>query len=203
LRGGPLTGSAVALLAGLLTWGILQVGFPVFNIPKELRDLPSPLPTELAAKAAQANIVAECWNATLLLAILGLSVAGSLAVAESLLRGTAGSAWWRGLLSGVLAGLCGAAAGLSALLLLKSPQALGGLSPLAKTISAQCVGLGLLGLGIGLGVGSTGPWRLLLNAALGGTLAGLLVGFLYPTGWVTCSRMPKPSTGSRSSARAS
>ncbi|MCU0871217.1 MAG: hypothetical protein MUE50_02635 [Pirellulaceae bacterium] len=182
LRCGPLTGCAVALLAGLLTWGILQVGFPVFNIPKELRDLPSPQPPELAAKAAQASVVAARWNATLLLAILGLSVAGSLAVAESLLRGTAGSAWWRGLLSGVLAGLCGAVAGLSASLLLKSPQAMGGMSPLARTISVQCMGLGLLGLGIGLGVGSTGPWRLLLNAALGGALAGLLVGFLYPTG---------------------
>jgi hypothetical protein len=165
-----------------LTWGILQVCFPVFNLPKELRDLPIPQPPDLAAKAAHASVAAERWNATLLFAILGLTVAGSLGVVESLLRGTAGSAWWRGLLGGIVAAVCGAVAGLSASLLVESPQAMGGMSPLAKTISVECLGLGLLGLGVGVGVGSTGGRRLLLNAGVGGALAGLLAGFLYPTG---------------------
>lgn len=181
-RCGPLAACAVTLFAGLLTWGVLQACFPVFEIRKELQNLPTPQPSDLAAKAAQALVVASRWNATLLFAILGLSLAGSLAATESLLRGMAGSAWWRGLLSGVVAGLCGAGAGLSASLLLESPSSLGGMSPLARTISVQCLGLGLLGLGVGLGSGITGGWRLLLNAAVGGALGGLLVGFLYPTG---------------------
>lgn len=182
LRCGPLAGCAIALFAGLLTWGILQACFPVFNIPKELQNLPIPQPSDLAAKAAQAFVVAARWNATLLFAIFGLTVAGSLAAAESVLRGTAGSAWWRGTLSGIVAGLGGAVAGLAASLLLEAPQATGGMSPLARTTSVQCLGLGLLGSGVGFGVGITGGWRLLLNAAVGGALGGLLVGFLYPTG---------------------
>ncbi len=182
LRCGPLTGCAVALFAALLTWGILQVSFPAFSIPKELRNLPSPQPPDLAAKAAQASVVAARWNATLLFAIFGLTVAGFLTATESILRRASGSAWWRGLLSGMIAGLCGAAAGLSASLLLEFLHAMAGISPLAKTMSFQCLGLGLFGLGVGLGVGSTVDRRLLLNAAVGGALAGLLVGFLYPTG---------------------
>ena len=182
LRCGPLAGCAAAVLGGLLTWGILQVCFPVFDIPKELQNLPYPPPSGWVAKAEQAVIVAARWNATLLFAILGITTAGFLAAAESVLRGDAGSAWWRGILSGTMAGLCGAVAGLAASLLLESPQATGGMSPLARTISVQCLGLGLLGLGVGLGVGVTGGWSRLLNAGVGGALGGLLGGFLYPTG---------------------
>jgi hypothetical protein len=177
-----MIGCAAALLGGVLTWGILQAAFPVFEMPKELQNLPSPQPSHLAVKAEQAFIVATRLNATLLFAILGATIAGFLAVAESVSQGNAKSAWWRGPLSGCIAGLVGAAAGLVASLLLESPQALAGLSPLARTISVQCLGLGLLGLGVGLGVGTSGGWSRLLNAGVGGALGGLLVGFLYPTG---------------------
>lgn len=181
LRCGPLPGCAAALLAGLLTWGLTRAVFPVFDIPEELKNLPSPQPSHLAVKAERAQIEADRWNATVLFAVLGLTVAGGLAVAECLVRGPAAAAWWRALLSGSIAGLLGAAGGLSASLLLESPQHLAGLSPLARTISVQCLGLGLAGLGIGLGVGTLGGGRVLLNAAVGGVLAGGLVGFVYPT----------------------
>lgn len=182
LRCGPLPGCAAALLAGLLTWGLVQAAFPVFDIPEELKNLPSPQPSHLAVQAERAQIQADRWNATLLAAILGMTVAGAVATAECLLGGRVAAAWWRILVSGLVAGLVGAAGGLSASLLLESPQLLVGMSPLARTISVQCLGLGLAGLGIGLGVGATGGGRVLLNAAVGGALAGVLAGFVYPTG---------------------
>jgi len=181
LRCGPLVGCAAALLAGLLAWGLVQAAFPVFDIPEELKNLPSPQPSHLAVKAERAQVEADRWNATLLFAVFGLGVAGVLAAAECLLRGRPAAAWWRVVLSGVTAGLLGAAGGLSASLLLESPQLLGGMSPLARTISVQCLGVGLAGLGIGLGVGTAGGARVLLQATVGGVLAGVLVGFLYPT----------------------
>ena len=181
-RCGTLAGCTAAVLGGVLTWGLLQTLFPVFEIPEELQNLPSPQPSDLAVKAERAFVVATRWNATLLFAILGVTIAAFLAVAESVSQRCAKSAWWRSPLSGCIAGLAGAVAGLSASLLLESPQVLAGMSPLAKTISVQCLGLGLLGLGTGLGVGITGGWSRLLNAGVGGALGGLLVGFLYPTG---------------------
>jgi hypothetical protein len=157
--------------------------FPVFDIPKELQDLPTPQPSDLAAKADQAMVVATRWNATLTLAILGLSMGAFFAVAESVSRGVAKAAWWRGLVSATIAGLFGAAGGLVASLLLESPQMTADMSPLARTISVQCLGLGLFGLGVGVGVGLTsGGLRLLVNAALGGLMGGLITGFLYPAG---------------------
>lgn len=177
----PWRACSVALLGGLLTWGVLRCCFPVFDIPVELRDLPSPQPPELADKAAQATVIATRWNAVLTLAILGFAVAAWIAAVESFSRGVAKRAWWRAPLSGLFAAGVAAAGGLAASLLLVSPELLGELSPLARTIAVQCLGLGILGLGIGAGVGLTGgSLRLAMQAGLAGVLGGVLVGFLYP-----------------------
>jgi hypothetical protein len=165
-----------------MTWGVLQGCFPVFEIPVELRDLPSPQPPDLAAQAAQATEVATRWNAALTLGILGFAVAALIAGVEAFSRSAAASAWWRALISGLIAGGLAAAGGLVASLLLVSPQPLGETSPLARTITVHCVGLGVLGFGVGAAVGLTaGGVRLAAHAALGGLLGGVLIGFLYPS----------------------
>lgn len=178
---GPWRACSAALLGGLITWGLLQCCFPVFEIPVELQDLPSPQPPDLAAKAAAATVVATRWNAVLTLGILGFAAAALLAVVEAFSRGVAASAWWRALTSGLVAGGLAAAGGFVASLLLVSPALLAELSPLARTIAVHCAGLGILGLGIGAGVGlATGSGRLVVQAGLAGLLGGVLVGFLYP-----------------------
>jgi hypothetical protein len=115
--------------------------------------------------------------------MLGLLLGAFLAIAESLARGAAGAACWRAPLAAAIAGLFGAGGGLSASLLLESAQVTAGMSPLARTICIQCLGLGLLGLGVGLGLGvSAGGRRLIAGSAMGGILGCAIIGFLYPAG---------------------
>ena len=54
---GRLLSCVVAFLGGLLTWGMLQVFFPVFDIPIELQNLPTPPPGDSAARQQQAYVV--------------------------------------------------------------------------------------------------------------------------------------------------
>ena len=67
---GPLLGGISALAGGLLTWCVVLVFFPVFAIPPELADLPSPVPWELGVKLDAATAEAAKQNVTLALAIL-------------------------------------------------------------------------------------------------------------------------------------
>jgi hypothetical protein len=166
----------------LLTWGILQVAFPVFSVPEELANLPTPAPPDKEAELIRALEIANRGHATLAVAILGVVVGCFLAAAESCSRGMCRSAMWKGPLGGAIAGLFGAGAGLSGFFLVGSLKYVAGLSPLAKTITAQSATLGLLGLGIGVAIAiAYGGFRLLLNCSLGGILGGVFAAIIYPT----------------------
>jgi hypothetical protein len=168
-------------LAGLLTWGVLQAVFPVFKLPEELANLPTPSPPEKAAEQALAQAVADRYNAILTLAVLGAAAAGFLSAAEAVARHRPLSAFWRGPLGSTVGGVIGAAAGLIGDGVLAACQSTPALTPLGNTIAVQCTELGVLGLGIGAGVGvAVGSFRLSLHLALGGVLGGVLTGIAYP-----------------------
>ena len=181
LQCGPVLGAFAALLAGLLVWGTWQAMDPVFVMPEELTNLPSPVPADLAIKQDQATAVMNRHNAILALGILGAVVGLFLATCEAGSRRALKSACWRSPMSAALAGLFGAGAGLAGSLVLESPELLGGWTPLAKTVVVQGVTLGILGLGVGVGVALPhGRLRLILRSATGGILGGLLAGLICP-----------------------
>ncbi|MCY2992600.1 MAG: hypothetical protein NTY19_32670 [Planctomycetota bacterium] len=181
LQTAALAGAAVALLAGLATWGMLQATGPVFAIPPELANLPTPAPSDKLAELDRALAIASRNNATYALGLLGLLLGAFLATAEAVSRRTVRTAIPKGLLAGVTGGLAGAVAGFV------GSQAFGyllyfpHLSPLGKTIVIQIGALGLLGSGVGLGLGL--PYarpRLLANCILGAVLGGTLAAVIYP-----------------------
>jgi hypothetical protein len=182
LQCGPLLGCTAALLGGLLTWAVLQAVLPVFTLPEELANLPSPVPAEKAVELDLAMARINRYHAILAVAILGLAVGGLLAAAESYSRGSWRRVVGTGLPGGAIAGLFGAGAALAGSLVLEAPQALAGWSPLAKTVVVQAVTFAGLGLGIGVGLAvPRGNLRLTANSAIGGTLGGLLAALIYPS----------------------
>jgi hypothetical protein len=120
-------------------------------------------------------------NATLFVTILGVIVGGGLAASEAVARRLG---WF--ILAAVLAGaavgaLFGFLAGLAGNMAFDLHQPIGSLSPLAKTIRSQTAMLGILGVGIGLSMGLlSGCRRTVLTCGVGGLLAGVLAGIVYP-----------------------
>jgi len=181
LQCGLVIGVLAALLAGLLAWGTWRAIGPVFTMPEELTNLPTPVPPDKAAEQDQATAMVNRNNATLALGLLGAIVGLFLATAEAGSRRALKSACWKGPMTAVLAGLAGAGGGLAGSLVLESPELLNDWSPLARTIAVQGVTLGALGLGVGVGVAVLhGTLRLILLSAAGGILGGLLAALVYP-----------------------
>ncbi len=178
---GPLLGTVAALLGSVAAWGVWQALDPVFTMPEELVDLPTPVPPDKAAEQDLATATINRHHATLAMAILGALVGGFLATAEAYSRRALQAACWKGPATAALAALLGAGAGLAGSMVLESPDLLGGWSPLAKTIVVQAVTLGTLGLGIGIATAiPQRTLRLILNSALGGILGGMLAALIYP-----------------------
>lgn len=178
---GPVLGALAALVAGLLAWGVWQTIGPVFHVPAELRDLPTPAPPEKDAELALAVAEANRQNAILAIAILGAVTGLVLATAECASRRALRSACWKAPLTAVFAGLIGAGAGFAGSFVFESPELLTGWSPLAQTIVVQAVTLGLMGLGVGAGVAIfVGRVPVVVSSALGGILGGTLAAFFYP-----------------------
>lgn len=182
-RCSPWVGAVVALLGGLLTWAVLERLLPVFQMPPELSQLQPPVPVEKMLEVDRAMARAARGNAVVAMAVLGFVLGGFLATAETFARRRWLAAVWTVPLAGIVAGLCGAGAGLLGAAVLEGLQSVTGVSPLAKTTASQAALLGLFGLGLGAGVGL--PYanpRLLLNSVLGGVLSGGLLALIYPAG---------------------
>ena len=178
---GPLLGGISALTGGLLTWCVVLIFFPVFTLPPELADLPSPVPWELGVKQDAATAEAAKQNVTLALAIFGLFVAFLLTAAEAFRRHVFLSIWWRGILAAFVAVSIGAGAGILGATVSETLAKTTDLSPLMKTIVMQAAMLGMAGMGIGIGVGvSFGRILLVVGGAAGGALGGALAAILYP-----------------------
>ena len=181
LAGGWLVGVTFALIGGLAAWGLFQAYYPVFTIPAELANIEIPNSRQ-AAEIRAADIKAGRLNALVVLGCIGGLLSGAMAIGEACARRS-----WRIALVGVvgcaLAGvLFGSAAGWvghSVYQLLLIPFE--GATDLQRTVVVQTAMLAVLGGGIGLTLGSlTGFARGAWTRLLGGVLAGVFAGMVYP-----------------------
>lgn len=203
LAGGWLVGVTFALIGGLAAWGLFQVYYPVFTVPAELANIEMPNSRQ-AAEIRAAEIKAGLLNALLVLGCIGGLVAGTMAIGEAFARRS-----WRIALVGVVGcavagALFGSAAGFvghSVYHLLLIPFE--GATDLQRTVVVQIAMLAVLGGGIGLTLGSlTGFARGAWTRLLGGVLAGIFAGMVYPfvTGYFVPAAhigyvVPRDSTG--------
>jgi hypothetical protein len=51
----PLMGLLMALLAGVAAWAVLQATLPVFRIPEEMTELPTPVPVDKMLEVDEAT----------------------------------------------------------------------------------------------------------------------------------------------------
>ncbi len=184
LQSGPLVGVVIGVLAGVLTWGILESCFPVFVVAVELKELSasaSPEEIEAIENAERAVLLADRQNTILAMTILGLIAGALFASGEAHAR----SAWkWVplvGVVSGLIGGLGGAAAATIGHQMFSGPRPVTDFSPMAQTMMRQMAMLGILGLAVGIGMAI--PYRkplLLVHCVIGCVLGGLLVGIACP-----------------------
>ncbi len=174
-----------ALIAGGLTWIILQMTYPVFEVPSELINLGPFATAEQEMELFAARGKAERQNAILFVALLGALTGGGLGIALATRRQS-----WSALMIGsvvgsvvgILAGgLLGAAGGLLGDIACVALRT--GVQPLSLegTVLTQCVTLGMLGIGVGLGLGVfSGHYQAATNYLAAGIFAGVGAGVIYP-----------------------
>lgn len=189
-RSGPLKGLVFGLVGGVITTVILHASYPVFLIPEELRDLPTPAPVEDLAKHDAAMIVANCYNAIFAVGLLGAVVGATLAIGEGVTRGSLAKALAVSVGCAVIGAASGCLAGWFGHLVLQACRPLEELTPLARTIRVQGVILGTVGAGIGFGLGALMGRRLktTLTCFVAGIMAGVMAGMVYP--FLTAVLMP-------------
>lgn len=195
-RSGPVKGLALGLLGGGIAWAFLYVSYPVFLIPEELRNLPSPAPVEDLARHSAAVIVANCYNAMFAVGLVGAVVGAVLAVGEGIARRSLGKALAISLACAVIGAASGCLAGWFGHLILQACRPLEDLTPLARTIRVQGVMQATVGAGIGIGLGALVGCRLktTITCLVAGIMAGVMTGMLYP--FLTAMLMPGANTES-------
>ncbi len=193
-RSGPARGLVLGLMGGGITWALLYVSYPVFLIPEELRNLPTPAPVEDLARHAAAVVEADCCNAIFAVGVLGAVVGVVLAIGEGVARGSLGKALAVAFGCAVIGAASGCLAGWFGHLVLQACRQIEGLTPLARTIRVQGVMLATVGAGIGLGIGALlgGRLKTTLTCLVAGIMAGVMTGMLYP--FLTAMLMPGVNT---------
>ena len=185
----PFVGFALALLAGAISWGVVQRVHPVFHVPKEFEAPNIGMSAEVNLNNRLARERVERQHAMLYVGLLGLLVGGALGLGEGAARRSILPPLVTaplGALGGVIGGLAGCLVHLQTLAHVGQPQ-------LADTLKEQIFVLTPLGLAIGLGLGLT--LRSLtdgIKAALAGLAAGLVAGFAYPV--AVSVLLPRSST---------
>ena len=197
----PLVGLTMALFAGLVVWGILEMIMPVFVLPEHLRDAGGNMPEELHRELFAALKVNTEQNAILSLVLLASILALVLSVTELLHRRAGLRVAWGGLLAGLLAGVVALGA-VTLAIELHDALSLEG-NRLGKTLIVQSAMLGMTGLGIGLAIAV--PMfrpRLFLTCLAGCLIGGLLAALIFPISASVClphvntdQLIPQPGVG--------
>ncbi len=186
LAAGPLAGLLVALAAGAVCWVLLETAFPVFTVSEDL--IPGAFPSDeemLAFEVALGEAVFR--NAILFVGIFGAVVGGGLAVGEGVAQRSRRIVLKAALAGTAVAAVFGCLAALTGHVAFDYHYPIEGLSPLAKTIRTQAAMLATLGAGIGLAVGIfSGGRRIGFTCVVGGLLAGVLAGMVYPMVTAVC-----------------
>src|SRR5205823_12193796 len=194
----PLAGMGLALIAGLVVWGLISLVDPVFHVPKEFEvpNIGASPEAYLANRQAQERVERE--HARLYVGCLGLLVAVVLRLREGVTR----RSWLLPLMAapvgmggGILGGWLGSAVH-------DHFYEAVGMQDLIHTLLAQLALLVPLGVGVGLGASevrvkprSSFPVRNSRGAlwsALAGAAAGVVAAVGYPI--IVALVMPKVST---------
>lgn len=178
---GPFTAAALAMLAGVLSWAIIQRLDPVFHLPPEIAGKISTQPSaEEIAKLDAAEAVVTRHHAALWLAILGGLAGLFLAGAESGTRVSIGRAVLSAVIAAVICGAIGAVSGYSSQLVHHRLHEHRELTPMARTMIMQSYMLLVFGLGLGLAISVPllKP-RLLLHCVIGCMLGGVMAAIVY------------------------
>ncbi len=182
LASGSLSGVALAAVGSLLAWCLLLAFHPIFVPPNKLIVAEPSLAQEAELKAASET--ATLYNAIVVLGWSGALIAGAMAAGEGWARRSWKTAAWGGLgcaLAGAVFGGLAGWIGHSVYQYARPPGEM--MIDLEGTVVVQMTMLGALGGGIGLSLGSlTGHAGTTFTRLLGGVLAGVFAGMLYPVG---------------------
>lgn len=195
---GSLMGSLVMIIAALAAGGstLLTLGkiMPVYDVPEELKNLPTPAPTEKLAELDREMQIKEMCNSTLALGIFGALLGLTIGVAEGLLAQSPSRIIMVGVVGIVGGCTLGAAAGFVGVHFTRyceyasyvdSKEAdkitmwFKSTSPLMRNLMIQASSLGLMGLGVGM---IAVFWKTPLarvQGIFGGALAGVLGALFY------------------------
>jgi hypothetical protein len=173
----PCEGLLLALVAGAISWGIIQGVHPLFRVDKKF-DVPSiGMPPELFAAHRRQQDFVDRWHAASYVGALGLLVAGALGLCAGLRR----RSWLPLLIAPPLGTVGGAIGGPLGCLVYEYVRAQVGQAELTHTIAAQLLVAVPLGLSVGLGLGlATRSASGATRAALAGVIAGVLAAAVYP-----------------------
>jgi hypothetical protein len=165
----------LSLVMGAVAWGVIQTFDPVFEVPKEFHIVAMGAPQEKVDALLAAKARTDCKNAAIYLGLLGGLLALGLALASGRALG-APIALPVGFLLGALDGWIGS--------LVHERWSLAlGQDELMRTVGVQATVLGGLGLAVGLAFAAAQcRLRWLLMAGLGGIVAGVVTGTIYPVG---------------------
>jgi hypothetical protein len=184
----PLAMGFAGLLAGGIVWCIVELSFPLFEVPDELlQKIPLSFPpAELLAEVAAAKQVVNLKNGAAVGLLLGLLATTAFSVAQGAARG-----FHRSLGQMAMCVVCGGAGGATAGLVsqLWMNHLLSSTEPMTAAVVVQAAFWGILGAGAGVGVGMFsgsvgGFFRLVFQGVLAGAIFGLVYGvaaaFVFP-----------------------
>jgi len=193
-KSGPLMGMVLGLSGGAVTWAVLFVCYPVFQISEELANLPTPAPIEDLERAEAAMIEANGYNAVFAVGLLGAVVAATMAIGEGIAQGSIVKALIAAAACAFIGALAGCLTGWLGHVVLQACRPVEDLTPLARTIRVQGVMLATVGAGIGLGIGVMlgRRARTTVICPIAGGLAGVFAGMLYP--FLTAVLLPNVRT---------
>ncbi|HUP82443.1 MAG TPA: hypothetical protein VM260_28070 [Pirellula sp.] len=154
----PLLLAVGGLIGSILGLGLYRAIYPIFLIPDEILNIPSPPPVALIAKLEAYQLRVDCQNYPIVFGLMGLSIGATCAMfaLQGRILGVA--------LTSILGGILGAAGALLCAMIVGNSRATAGsdivlvgitIDSLAQAIIGQACIWGLMGCGVGAGIGLT------------------------------------------------
>ena len=171
------------LVGSLIGLGIYRGIYPIFSVPFEVSNLPSPVPLAALEKLEAYQYRVDCQNYPIVFGLTGLvvGIVSALLAMKTPLRGM--------ILAGVLGGTLAAIGGLLAAMLVKSIRTTAAsdiviagitIDSMMQAILTQAAIWGLMGLGVGAGMGIAGGGLVTgMKAALSGMLGGIFAAMAF------------------------
>ncbi len=156
------------LVGSLIGLAIYKGIYPIYTIPFEVSNVPSPVPAPALEKLEAYQYRVDCQNYSIVFGLTGLAV--GIVCALAALKDQVKGVIFAGALGGILSGV----GGMQAAMIVKTIRQTGAgdivilgitFDSMTQSILAQAAIWGLMGLGVGAGIG----------IASGGTMAGIKI----------------------------